>query len=41
MGVVAGLLRRALATALVPVVAFAGLRAKRLAPPSVAMPVHA
>jgi len=37
----AGLWWLALATAMVPVVAFAGLLAKRLAPPSVATPVHA
>ena len=37
----AGLLWLALATAVVPVVAFAGLLAKRLAAPSVVTPVHA
>jgi hypothetical protein len=37
----AGLLWLALATAVVPVVAFAGLLAKRLAAPAVVLPVHA
>jgi hypothetical protein len=41
LGGFAGLLWLALATVVVPVVAFAGLLAKRLAAPPVTMPVHA